>query len=500
MNAGLECGDFEVIVSDHPQNLEEAPETCSSPSDKKIKTLYVSNVTSGTNPEYAISKRVQELLPKTEKLNDLVNYLKEAETTPIEVLVNNELFAISLLKNEIRSAKEQIDDVPDADEVEINEKKNEVCDSQPEKHSSADVAVSNDPNIRILERHIYLQEEALSLLTNKIQKTEELLVKEAKASEELRIDKESLSSEVSRLKVIEEKYKDDCQKLEKLKIDPEYLKLGNRPFKTIKELKAQLEEKDKTIAIWKSKFSRSEAVHANKATLLENEKKKNADLEAKIKNLNSRIKVSTTQINSLQYLNNQLKEQMGILKNQMNGLTHDKPATVGITKSEIGEHFIELAEILKNQDARVRTLREEADDKLRQVEKNHFEEINRIRQSLEKSEKINLEYLKTIKELLRATHEYAIEKEIKLIDKPSYGRVREILGISRAELDLLFSVYAKNSSQEELDNWFEECINLIDKEEGEFALKLSSWLFDTIRRKLEVVNNNENKKENENES
>lgn len=88
---------------------------------------------------------------------------------------------------------------------------------------------------------------------------------------------------------------------------------------------------------------------------------------------------------------------MGILKSQMNSLTQDKPITVGVTKSEIGEHFIELAEILKNQDARVRTLREEADDKLRQVEKNHFEEINRVRQSLEKSEKINLEYLKTIK-------------------------------------------------------------------------------------------------------
>lgn len=53
-------------------------------------------------------------------------------------------------------------------------------------------------------------------------------------------------------------------------------------------------------------------------------------------------------------------------------------------------------------------------------------------------------------ELLRAVHEYAIEKEIKLIDKPSYGRVREILGISRAELDLLFSVYAKNSNREEV--------------------------------------------------
>lgn len=133
MSTGLECGDFEVIISDHPQNLEESPPLNSNNPDKNIKTLYVSNVTSGTNPEYAISKRVQELLPKTEKLNDLVNYLKEVESTPIEVLVNNELFAISLLKNEIRSAKEQIDGVPETGEVELNEKKNEVSDCQTEK-------------------------------------------------------------------------------------------------------------------------------------------------------------------------------------------------------------------------------------------------------------------------------------------------------------------------------------------------------------------------------
>lgn len=79
------------------------------------------------------------------------------------------------------------------------------------------------------------------------------MVKETRANEELKKDKESLSNEVNRLKIIEEKYKEECQKCEKLKTDPEYLKLGNRPFKTIKELKAQLEEKDKTISLWKSK-------------------------------------------------------------------------------------------------------------------------------------------------------------------------------------------------------------------------------------------------------
>lgn len=133
MNTGLECGDFEVIVSDHPQNLEETTVAQCNQPEKKIKTLFVSNVTSGTNPENVISERVREILPKTEKLNDLVNYLKEAETTPIEVLVNNELFAISLLKNEIRSAKEQIEGGPDAEEVELNKKKNDVSDCQAEK-------------------------------------------------------------------------------------------------------------------------------------------------------------------------------------------------------------------------------------------------------------------------------------------------------------------------------------------------------------------------------
>ena len=82
----------------------------------------------------------------------------------------------------------------------------------------------------------------------------------------------------------------------------------------------------------------------------------------------------------------------------MNSLTREKQDKPGpVTKSEIGEHFIELAEILKNQDTRYRELREEADDKLRQVEKIHFEEMNKARQSLEKSEKINMEYLRTIK-------------------------------------------------------------------------------------------------------
>lgn len=93
--------------------------------------------------------------------------------------------------------------------------------------------------------------------------------------------------------------------------------------------------------------------------------------------------------------------QMELLKSQMNYLTQEKPnSSAGkhiVTKSEIGEHFIELAEILKNQDVRVRTLREEMDNKLRQIEKTHTNEMSLAKQSLEKSEKINLEYLNSIK-------------------------------------------------------------------------------------------------------
>lgn len=70
------------------------------------------------------------------------------------------------------------------------------------------------------------------------------------------------------------------------------------------------------------RFTRSEAVQANKATLLENEKKKNLELENKIKNLNSRIKLSTTQITSLQYLNNQLKEQVNTFPKSFFMLTY----------------------------------------------------------------------------------------------------------------------------------------------------------------------------------
>ena len=66
-------------------------------------------------------------------------------------------------------------------------------------------------------------------------------------------DKESLKNEVNRLRIVEEKQKEELQKCEKLKADPEFSKIGTRPFKTIKELKAQLEEKDKVIALWKSK-------------------------------------------------------------------------------------------------------------------------------------------------------------------------------------------------------------------------------------------------------
>ena len=55
---------------------------------------------------------------------------------------------------------------------------------------------------------------------------------------------------------------------------------------------------------------------------------------------------------------------------------------------------------------------------------------------------------------------------------------------------------AINFSQ--LDNWYEECLSLVQN--GEFSSKLSSWLFDIVRRKMEMVNFNENENKNENEN
>lgn len=128
MSTGLDCGDFEVTLSDHPLNVEETPYR--NHSDKKIKTLFVSNVESEVPQENPVSKRVQDLLLKTDKLNDLVKCLKQAESTPIEVLVNNELFAISLLKNEIRGAKQEIEESkPDTESLASTEEKPSDCQS-----------------------------------------------------------------------------------------------------------------------------------------------------------------------------------------------------------------------------------------------------------------------------------------------------------------------------------------------------------------------------------
>lgn len=93
----------------------------------------------------------------------------------------------------------------------------------------------------------------MTLLTKKLGKTEELLLEEISENEKLTNEKKYLEEEVSRLKITEEKYKAICAISEKMKTELEECKTTARPYRTIKELKRTLEERNKDVLAWKSK-------------------------------------------------------------------------------------------------------------------------------------------------------------------------------------------------------------------------------------------------------
>lgn len=97
-----------------------------------------------------------------------------------------------------------------------------------------------------------LQEEAMNLLTRKIVEAEEALKKQAEEKEILRREKEVMAKEIFRLKSAvpgEDLTGEYFEKTEKLRCETP----GSRPYRLIKELKAKIEEQDKSISAWKSK-------------------------------------------------------------------------------------------------------------------------------------------------------------------------------------------------------------------------------------------------------
>ena len=70
-----------------------------------------STLNSMQDVNYSESTTMKCLLKKIDQLNQLIDKIKmEDSSIPIEPLINNELFAISLLKKEIRETKRQIDE------------------------------------------------------------------------------------------------------------------------------------------------------------------------------------------------------------------------------------------------------------------------------------------------------------------------------------------------------------------------------------------------------
>lgn len=104
-----------------------------------------------------------------------------------------------------------------------------------------------------MEKQSELQEEAIALLMNKLQTTEEFLVKEIAELDTLKSDNEMLKNEVKRLVPIEAKYKEELSQGKKLKAELERFRSAYKPYKTVKELKALLAEREKNLVAWKAK-------------------------------------------------------------------------------------------------------------------------------------------------------------------------------------------------------------------------------------------------------
>lgn len=76
-------------------------------SAKTVESPFMNSFDSN----FRISMRMQSLFNKLDKLNLLIESVKQEDSSlPIEVLVDSELLAISLLKKEIDYTKKQIDD------------------------------------------------------------------------------------------------------------------------------------------------------------------------------------------------------------------------------------------------------------------------------------------------------------------------------------------------------------------------------------------------------
>lgn len=103
-----------------------------------------------------------------------------------------------------------------------------------------------------------LQEEAMNLLTRKIGETEEALKKKTEEQENLQRENEVLEKEIFRLKSVmaasgtakEHPIGENLQKPGKFKSEA---LACHRPYRLIKELKAKLEEQEKSLCTWKSK-------------------------------------------------------------------------------------------------------------------------------------------------------------------------------------------------------------------------------------------------------
>lgn len=92
--------------------------------------------------------------------------------------------------------------------------------------------------------------------------------------------------------------------------------------------------------------------------------------------------------------------QVEMMKKQLETIPPDKPDICChpiSDKPALGDRFLELAEILKNHDHRVKRVQEDATEKLKEAEKAYQSEMQLVRFALAKSEKMNLEYLKSVK-------------------------------------------------------------------------------------------------------
>ncbi|KAK6643887.1 hypothetical protein RUM43_000152 [Polyplax serrata] len=435
-STGFQGGDAEKNKLQKSENLD-------------ISDGSLSYTQTSQDSEQYMSTRMRCLLDKIEQMNVLLDNMKRDEaSTPIELLLSSELYAISLLKKEVRNTKKQIEenktdtetarstDCPTGRDVSVK-------DSHLKGKNSFKNELDKASNFKIFENHMIIHEEALNLLTRKIGETEGALKRKTEETECLQRENEAMGKEIFILKSALAGAAETIgvATREDLKFPEMWKNQNDRPYRLIKDLKAKLDDQEKNLCAWRSKFARLNSASSNKTTLLKAEKKKNLELESMIEILKHDVRMLSEELSKKP---NSARSAKGSEKNEKN--------FAGTNQRKCSNW-------------------KETDEK-------------QIEMKLNVSENKNLEFFNTLKEVIRRINQYKTDKEVTSGCQSSYGRAQEILKISSADLNLWLNLKPKNANDSEIEKLFDECKTIVDSNEVNFSTKLSAWLLTLIETKL----------------